>query len=88
MNTNNPVQNPQNNIWTLTKHVAHSINNTAAKVDIKLYGAVTNSPKQAAQKADTVTGPFIVFVIAVILCGLVMFFPSKETFKKLWKSIK
>lgn len=35
------VNETNHNLWTLSKHVAKSINNTAAKVDVTVYG---NSP--------------------------------------------
>ena len=36
------MENTNHNLWTLTKHLAHSVNNTAAKIDISIYGGKTN----------------------------------------------
>lgn len=49
MNTNTPViyQTNGNNAWTLTKHLAHSINAAAGKVDKQVYGQVVVPVKQS-----------------------------------------
>lgn len=42
-NENNFMESTNHNLWTLTKHVAQSINKTAGKIDAKIYGP-TNAP--------------------------------------------
>jgi hypothetical protein len=37
------MESTNHNLWTLTKHVAHSVNKTAGKIDVTIYGKKTNA---------------------------------------------
>lgn len=45
------MENTNHNLWTLTKHVAHSVNKTAGKIDVTIYGGNSNSSVQVKSVA-------------------------------------
>jgi hypothetical protein len=40
------MESTNHNLWTLTKNVAHSVNKTAGKIDVTIYGSKTNTAVQ------------------------------------------
>jgi capsular polysaccharide biosynthesis protein len=67
--------------WTLTKHVAHSVNNTAAKIDISIYSGKTNavivqSPKPASKPIDpnapSGAAVALIAVLSLVTIGIIL----------------
>jgi hypothetical protein len=70
MKETNVVVSPHN-AWTLTKHVAGSINKAASNIDAKVYGTKTNIT--VIEKPDPkppTTGSDILSVIGILLLGV------------------
>jgi hypothetical protein len=71
------VTNDHHNIWTLTKHVAGSINKAAAKVDVKIYGHTVTQTQAILppSKPHAMLGISDVFIgiFALIMFGVMIF---------------
>lgn len=75
--TNVIVEN--HNAWTLTKHLAQSVNKTAGMIDAKVFGTKTNiivvpTRSPVVEKASHVKDFFIgfgcVLVVIILIIGL------------------
>ena len=65
----------KNNIWTLTKHVASSVNRTAGKIDAKVYGPIVKerTVQLPAQPAPAPQKDSVWSIIGTVLIAILGF---------------